>query len=97
MNKEIVKKLTELRKDALKILKEYNALAKKENFGTRVGIIDAVVEDEAFEDYDEGDVIKMNRPKNIGKWITENEYPPDWSTEFPGVKEYAWKPSGINC
>ena len=90
-NKENIEKLSNLRDEALNIIRAYNELAEKEDFDTRIGIISASAEIE--DRLNEGE----ERPENIVKYMDDNDVRPYYGTEFPGTKSYLWKPSGINC
>lgn len=95
ITEKTLEELSELRKEALEAIKKYNKIADKENFETRLGIIDATVNIEPEYD-DEGNEIPSEEEIDI-KARLDDEYGVYWSTEFPNVGEYAWKPSSLNC
>jgi hypothetical protein len=103
-NQENITKLSELREQALALIKQYNEIAEKENYETRIGVIDANVNvDSIYEQMaDEQGVDVEELPKDLKIDImgflknSYSENPVWWNTDFPGTNGY-WEPSGINC
>lgn len=105
-NQKNIAKLSELHEQALALIKQYNEIAETENYETRIGIIDATFEisdlkyemavaasengEEPSEELIDSMVVDMND-------VLKNRESPYWSTRFPSVKEYCWKPSSLNC
>lgn len=106
-NEQNIRILSDLREEALAIIKKYNELAEQEKYDTRIGVIDASVDlyqkkyDMAIETLEGGEEPSeelINSMEVDANEIVKNyDDHPYWSTEFPGVKEYGWKPSGLNC
>lgn len=101
-NKENIEKLSNLREQALAILKQYNELATQENYDTRLGVISASVNSDQFRDYDddpEGEK-EVVMPEDLQSYMYDNGVQPYWATTFPGLNgtnTFSWQPSGLNC
>jgi hypothetical protein len=103
-NQKNIEKLSKLREQALELIKQYNIIAEKENYETRIGIIDANVNVDSIKEHmaDEKDIDIDELPENLVidiKKYLENSYDerPIWyDTDFPGTDGF-WEPSGINC
>lgn len=107
-NQENIKKLTELREEALTAIKAYNKLAELEGYETRIGCIDATinVDDIKYEmaveslgddETEPSDELVQSMVVDIKSLLSDyNESPIWYNTQFPGTKE-SWAPSGINC
>ena len=89
-----VKKLKELKKNAINIIKEYNKIANKENFDSRLGLIKAEALFETKFIAEELDDPSLNRPKNINKHFKENG-PYDSPICYDVEDNTGWFPSSI--
>lgn len=104
-NQENIKKLSELREYALALIKQYNEIAEVENYDTRIGIIDATYElydkkyEMALDTLEDGEEPSEELIDSMVVDVeAEMKYnSPYWSTTFPNVKGYRWKPSSLNC
>lgn len=107
-NQENIKKLSELREEALKSIKAYNELAELENYETRIGCIDATfhvddykydmaVESLGDDEAEPSDELVESMVVDVNELLDGYEKTPYYSTQFPGTKAYGWAPSGINC
>src|SRR6266581_4290248 len=99
-NENNIRILSDLREQALEVIKKYNELAEKENYETRIGVIDANIDIDSIKEYmaEEKGVDYDELPEDIvidvRKYMEDNyDHRPYWNTQFPGVKEDCWCPS----
>lgn len=85
------KELSDIEKQISNMIKKYNSLANKGQFETRLGMVSASICLDELEDDDGNPIDKM--PKNIDKYVEENEVYPGCSID--GFNAEAWFPSAI--
>lgn len=88
------KNLKALKKQLLNIIKEYNKIASKENFDSRVALVSAKASFETELTQDEIDDGLKIRPKNINKYFKENG-PYDTPMYYNIQDNTGWFPSSI--
>jgi len=106
-NEQNIRRLSDLREEALDIIKKYNELAEKENFDTRIGVIDASVsiEDKKYEmaceilegGEEPSQELIDSMTVNVKDFLDDYDNKPYWSTTFPGINSRNWQPSSLNC
>lgn len=107
-NQDNIRMLSDLREQALELIKQYNELAELEKYETRIGVIDATIETDDMKYEMAMETLGENSDEEpseelINSMVVDvdqlerNNVEPYWTTKFPGAKKYFWAPSGINC
>lgn len=93
--KENVEKLSDIRENVIKQIEEYNKLAVKENFHTRLALASSTFDLEGYA-YDNEDEGAGSDDRPIDEILEDVGYCPYVGLFYPGAR-YGWFPSNVNC